>query len=164
MEGILIVAAAVVLAGLALRLGGANRAVAPVFRRRAAATARRLLRALLGASLLIATALVVILAALDPPDVAVRLVHGVTTLGFWMLATLFGAALALGPWPPRASVVAGFLIAAAAALDVTSFDRFTAAFTMLGVAAAAPAAVVLLAAGVAATRRLQRAAPGLPPG
>ena len=128
--------------------------------RQAAATARRLLRALLGASLLIATALVAILAALYPSDLAVRLVHGVTTLGFWMLATLFGAALALGPRPPRASVVAGFLIAAAAALDVTSIDRFTAAFTTLGVAAAVPAALVLLAAGVVATRRLLRAAGG----
>ncbi len=156
MEGILLVAAAVVLAALALRLAGADRAAVLVFRPGAAAMAHRLLRALLGSSLLIAMALVAILAALDPSDLAVRLVHGVTVLGFWMLATLFGGALALGPRPPRASVVAGFLIAAAAALDVTSIDRFTLAFTTLGAAGAVPAALVLPAAGVVATRRLLR--------
>ncbi len=163
MEGVILVAAAVVLAALALRLSGANRTAAPVFRPAAAPTAHRLLRGLLGASLLIATALVAILAALYPSDLAVRFVHGATALGFWMLATLFGGALALGPRPPHASVVAGFLIAAAGAFDVTSIDRFTIAFTTLGVAGALPAALVLLAAGVIATRRLLRAAGALLP-
>ena len=154
MEGTILVAAAFTVAVVALRLAGADPAAAPVFRPAALAAARRLLRALLGASLLIATALVAILVALYPFDLAVRLVHGATTLGFWMLATLFGAALALGPRPPRISVVAGFLIAAAAALDVTSIDRFTVAFTTLGVAGAVPVALVLLAAGIVATVRL----------
>jgi ethanolamine utilization microcompartment shell protein EutS len=154
MEGIILIAAAFTVAVVVLRLAGAGRDAAPVFRPAALAAARRLLRALLGASLLIATALVAILVALHPSDVSVRLVHGVTTLGFWMQATLFGGVLALGPRPPRVSVVAGFLIAAAAALDVTSIDRFTVAFATLGVAGAVPAALVLLAAGVVATRRL----------
>ena len=163
MEGILILVAAFALAALAERLTRVGNPDRPVIRVAAAGTARRLLRSLLGVSALIAVALVILLVALQASDIAVRVVHGLTTLGFWMMATLIGAVLAFGPRPPRALAVAGFLVAAAAAWDVTSIDRFTAAFAALGAAAAAPAAIVLLVTSAAVSRRLIRATAGAGP-
>jgi hypothetical protein len=157
MEGILILVAAFALAALIERHTSPGHPARPVIRPAAAGTARRLLRALLGVSVLITAALVILLAALQATDVAVRLVHGLTTLGFWMMATLVGVVLALGPRPPRARVVAGLLVAAAVAWDVTSIDRFAAAFAVVGIPAAAPAAIVLIATSVAVSRRLIRA-------
>ena len=152
MDAILLVLAAIVAAAAVTMPDPARSATVALAGPRRTGIARRVLAAMLVLAVLLPAALVLVLVAVHPSDAPLRFVHGCLALGYWMAATTLGVDFVGGA---RGRPAVATVIAVAAAVVVTSFDRFAAAFPGQAAILAAGVAILLIAsAGAGAGRRI----------